>query len=103
MIRPSDAVFIIKKDFETGLVHKVDSTDIIEYWIYQSKDSAMINDKGALIEGQKTGDKSLRCIVVCENSPKHLKKDHENHIVVSGVIFAEKDMEDYLGKTGRSV
>lgn len=103
MIRPSDSIFIVKQDMEKDLVRKVEINNLIEYWVFQSKDSAMIDQTGAILEGQHTGDRALRCVIVCDNSATHINKEHANHIVVSGVIFSEKDMEDYLMQTGRRI
>lgn len=108
MIRPSDATIIIKKEMENGLIIPTVFKDLLEYWVYQTNKSGIINQKGEYVtpESPELEEKRiLKCIVVCENDPKHIKKDHPNHIVVSGVIFKDdekKDLTEYLQTTGRS-
>lgn len=109
MIRPSDATILIRKELDRGLIIPTRFKGVMEYWIYQDNTSGIINHLGEYIQPEinnSDNKKVLKCIIVCEDNPKHIKNStHPNHIVVSGIIFKndddKKDLTEYLQTTGR--
>lgn len=101
--RPSDTVFILKKDIENGYIKIKTQDDFMEYWIYTGPKQAYMDTNGILVEKITEGEEKLNLVVVCENDPKHIMKDAPNHYVVSGVRFDGDELVDYLSKTGRTL
>lgn len=99
MIRPSNMFVIWKKDLKSGVVKRKRFKKLIEYWYYEGQETS-IED----IHGNKMVDNTnmqLKSIVVCD-CESHITKEGNNGFTVDGIKFTEKDMDDYLHKTGRS-
>ena len=101
--RPSDTVFILKKDIENGYIKIKTQDDFMEYWIYTGPKQAYMDTNGILVEKITEGEEKLNLVVVCENVPKLIMTDAPNHYVVSGVRFDGDELVDYLSKTGRTL
>lgn len=108
MIRGTKALIIIKKEIENGLIKIVHYKDLIEYWVYESKNSGHLCAETANYTVGKVSDSEipkLKCIIVCEDKPEHIDKDLPTHFVISkGVKFDDTDypnLTDYLCKTER--
>lgn len=106
MIRPSDSIFIIKQDIETGLIKKIEINGLIEYWIYSGSNRARLNQNAELLpEDTVVSESKLDRIIVCDNAKEHVLKDLPNHYVLSGIIYTddtESDLSEYLTQTGRA-
>ena len=100
MIRPSNAFVIFKKDLKSGKATRKHYDNLIEYWIYRQKESDIVDSTGKKVKLEGRNNSYLHCIIVCEGS--HITKETEKGILINGVRFTEKDMENYLHKTGRS-
>src|SRR5258707_775392 len=75
----------------------------IEYWVYQDGSNGTIkSNDGAYEEGKKKTERTLKCVVVCDNEPSHIIKDLEKHFLLKGYIFNDVDspaLTDYLGRS----
>ena len=108
MIKPSDTIMLIKKDFDSGVIVKKEHDGLLEYWVYESASASKLGTNGLILGAtESVSETKLKYIILCENDPKHINIEHTNHLVVSGIRFSDeedsKDLTDYLTKTGRSI
>lgn len=99
-VRPSKIFNIFRKDLKNGSIRKKEYKDIVEYWIYKYRESAILNPIGEKI---LSGDKYLYAIIACGRS--HITSENENKLEIEGIRFKNdldgNDLDDYLKKTKR--
>ena len=96
-IRPSDAFNIVKDDIGKSVFRKK-YKDLNEWWIYREKTSRFVDARGKELG---YGEIYLYFIIVC--SDEYIRQQNEKFIAVEGIKFTEKDLDDYLRKTGRNL
>jgi len=99
-IRYSKDYILIKKDLVEGFVKKHNYKNVVEYWIYQARKSHIFKLDGTKAKLRNIDDAELKCIIVCDD---HYKEDKKNTFLIKGYRFTEKDLDDYLRKTGRGI
>jgi hypothetical protein len=108
MQRATKDCYLIKEEFNRGLVKQTVYDNQIEYWIYEDTTSGILNDKGQYIVGGakvKSAQRRLKCIVLCLNTPAHIVGENNLVKVIKGCKVDDVDTADltaYLEKTGRT-
>ena len=97
-IRYSKDYILIKADFKDGFVKKHVYKTVVEYWCYKAKKSKIFKLDGSPATLRNIDDAKLSCIIVADN---HYKEEKKNTYIVKGYRFTEKNLDDYLCKTGR--
>jgi hypothetical protein len=95
-VRYSDAFNIVKSDVGKS-VYKKRYKDLTEWWIYREKRSRFVDARGKEL---KQGEKYLYCIILCAD--EYIRQQNEKFIAIEGVKLTEKDLDEYLSRTGRS-
>lgn len=95
-VRYSDAFNIVKNDIGKS-VYRKRYKDLTEWWIYRQKKSRFVDARGKTLKQDET---YLYGIIVCGD--ECIRQQNEKFIAIEGVKLTEKDLDEYLSRTGRS-